>query len=218
MPRLVRGIHCIMKDSIILATSNPGKIKELRVLLAPRECTPQKELGISDADETGHTFIENALIKARHASCASGLPAIADDSGLVIPALNGAPGIYSSRFAGAGATDEDNIKKVLNQLPDSDVPIEAYFYCVIVMLLHAEDPTPSIGTGTLMGEIVRDPKGTHGFGYDPIFYVPQFECTLAELSQEKKHSISHRSSALQALNGCPGQAEALGLGVKLVTR
>ena len=192
-----------MENSIILATSNSGKIKEFRALLAPRECILQKDLDISNAAETGTTFIENALLKARHASRISNMPAIADDSGLVIPALNGQPGIYSSRFAGANATDEDNIKHVLHLLrekSEGDTPPMAFFYCAIVFIQHADDPTPLFGTGSLKGHIVSTPKGTHGFGYDPIFYVPEHQCTLAELSIDIKNTLSHRARALQALS------------------
>ncbi|MCH9757022.1 MAG: RdgB/HAM1 family non-canonical purine NTP pyrophosphatase [Gammaproteobacteria bacterium] len=191
-----------MKSSIILATSNAGKIKEFRALLSPRECIPQKELNISDADETGSTFIENALLKARHASHISNMPAMADDSGLVIPALKGKPGIYSSRFAGVHATDGDNIKRVLHLLEDvsqQDTGIEAFFYSAVVLIQHADDPTPLFGTGILKGQIVSTPKGTHGFGYDPIFYLPDQECTLAELPLDIKNTFSHRARALQAL-------------------
>lgn len=192
-----------MKDSIILATSNPGKIKEFRALLSPRACIPQKDLNISDADETGHTFIENALLKARHASHISNMPAMADDSGLVIPALQGKPGIYSSRFAGLHATDEENITHVLDLLQDSfeqDTPIGAFFYSAIVFIQHEDDPTPLVGTGRMDGYIISSPRGTNGFGYDPIFYLPEQGCTLAQVSADIKNTFSHRARALQALS------------------
>ena len=192
-----------MDNSIILATSNAGKIKELRVLLSSQTCIPQSELNISDADETGSTFIENALLKARHASRIANMPAIADDSGLVVPVLNGQPGIYSSRFAGAHATDEDNIKHLLDLLQEKsaqDTAINAFFYCAIVFIKHADDPTPLIGTGRLDGEIIATPTGTQGFGYDPIFYVPTHQCTLAELPMDIKNTLSHRSRALKMLS------------------
>ncbi|MDF1646199.1 MAG: RdgB/HAM1 family non-canonical purine NTP pyrophosphatase [Legionellaceae bacterium] len=192
-----------MKDSIILATSNPGKIKEFRALLSPRACIPQKDLNISDADETGHTFIENALLKARHASHISNMPAMADDSGLVIPALQGKPGIYSSRFAGLHATDEENITHVLDLLQDSfeqDTPIDAFFYSAIVFIQHEDDPTPLVGTGRMDGYIISSPRGTNGFGYDPIFYLPEQGCTLAQVSADIKNTLSHRACALQALS------------------
>ena len=191
-----------MKNSIVLATSNPGKIKEFRALLASKNCIPQQELNIGDADETGKTFIENALLKARHASRISNMPAIADDSGLVVPSLNGQPGIYSARFAGEHATDQDNIKHLLHLLktttPDDAHP-KAFFYCAIAFVQHADDPTPVFGTGALMGHIVSTPTGTHGFGYDPIFYLPEHHCTLAELPADIKNTLSHRSRALKAL-------------------
>jgi len=191
-----------MKNSIVLATSNPGKIKEFRALLASKNCIPQQDLNISDADETGKTFIENALLKARHASRISNMPAIADDSGLVVPSLGGQPGIYSARFAGEHATSQDNIKHLLNLLktttPDDTHP-KAFFYCAIAFVQHADDPTPVFGTGTLMGHIVSTPTGTHGFGYDPIFYLAEHLCTLAELPADIKNTLSHRSRALKAL-------------------
>jgi XTP/dITP diphosphohydrolase len=189
-----------MKNPIILATGNPGKIKEFQALLPSKKCISQRDLGICDADETGLTFIENALLKARHASRISNMPAIADDSGLVVPVLHGQPGIYSSRFAGEHATDQDNIKHLLELLQTQTTPVEAFFYCAIVFIQHADDPTPLFGTGRLNGHIVSSPKGTHGFGYDPIFYLSEYDCTLAELPAATKNTLSHRARALQALN------------------
>lgn len=193
-----------MKDRIVLATGNSGKINEFKALLPSKNCILQRDLNISDADETGLTFIENALIKARHASRISNMPAIADDSGLVVPALQGRPGIYSSRFAGEHATDQDNIKHLLKLLQEQGIStaskIDAYFYCVIVFIQHADDPTPLFGTGRLDGQIVTHPTGTHGFGYDPIFYLSEYDCTLAELPAETKNTLSHRARALQALS------------------
>ena len=192
----------MMEDPIVLATGNLGKIEEFRSLLSPRHCIPQSDLDISDVEETGKTFIENALLKARHASFISNMPAIADDSGLVIPALGGKPGIYSSRFAGEHATDQDNIKQVLKLLrakSPHDATHKAFFYCAIVLIEYGDDPTPLFGTGSLEGEIVFTPKGSYGFGYDPIFYLPEYECTLAELSLTIKNTLSHRARALQAL-------------------
>jgi XTP/dITP diphosphohydrolase len=192
-----------MQDPIILATGNLGKIEEFRSLLSSRHCIPQRELGIEDADETGRTFIENALLKARHASLIANMPAIADDSGLVIPMLNGKPGIYSSRFAGEHATDQDNIKHVLELLKTKshdDTSPKAFFYCAIVLIQHADDPTPLFGTGSLKGNIVSVPQGSNGFGYDPIFYLPEYGCTLAELSLSIKNTLSHRACALQSLS------------------
>jgi|TARA_R110000868_G_scaffold389702_1_gene659037 XTP/dITP diphosphohydrolase len=190
----------MINNSIILATGNSGKINEFKALLSSKHCIPQGDLGINDADETGLTFIENALIKARHASRISNMPAIADDSGLVVPALQGRPGIYSSRFAGEHATDQENIKHLLKLLQTQTTPIKAYFYCVIVFIQHADDPTPLFGTGRLDGHIVTNPTGTHGFGYDPIFYLSEYDCTLAELPATIKNTLSHRARALEALS------------------
>jgi XTP/dITP diphosphohydrolase len=191
----------LKKDSIVLATGNIGKINEFKALLQSKPCIPQRALGINDADETGLTFIENALIKARHASRISNMPAIADDSGLVVPALQDRPGIYSSRFAGDQATDQDNINHLLKLLKNqtNTTKIDAYFYCVIVFIQHADDPTPLFGTGRLDGHIVTNPTGTHGFGYDPIFYLKEYDCTLAELPAAIKNTLSHRAQALKAL-------------------
>lgn len=188
---------CPMKK-IILATSNAGKMTELQALLSPIECVSQGMLGIDDADETGLSFIENAIIKARHASRLSGEPALADDSGLVVPALNGQPGIYSARFAGVNASDAENISRLLLLLQHT--PTEdrnAFFYCAIALVTHAEDPTPMIATGMLHGVITEARIGDKGFGYDPIFYLPSHQCTLAELSSAEKNIISHRARALQ---------------------
>lgn len=189
-----------MTNNIVLATSNQGKIKEIQSILASLNCIPQKDLSITDAEETGTTFIENALLKARHASRESNMPALADDSGLVIPALNGRPGIYSSRFAGAKATDNDNINQVLTELDAQSLKsAPAFFYCVVVMVEHADTPTPIFGVGQFDGEVITTPSGAHGFGYDPIFYLPAYQCTLAELSATEKNKLSHRAQALKAL-------------------
>lgn len=188
-----------MKE-IILATSNPGKIKELEQLLTPAECIPQTALGISSAEETGLSFIENAIIKARHVSTLANKPALADDSGLVVPALNGEPGIYSARYAGIKANDEDNIQQLLRNM--SGLPQEqraAYFYCAIALIQHAKDPTPLIATGVFHGVIRMKSSGTNGFGYDPVFYVNEYQCTAAELPAKIKNRISHRAKALSKL-------------------
>lgn len=188
-----------MKE-IILATSNPGKIKELEQLLTPAECIPQTALGISSAEETGLSFIENAIIKARHVSTLANKPALADDSGLVVPALNGEPGIYSARYAGIKANDEDNIQQLLRNM--SGLPQEqraAYFYCAIALIQHAKDPTPLIATGVFHGVISMKSSGTNGFGYDPVFYVNEYRCTAAELPAKIKNRISHRAKALSKL-------------------
>jgi len=171
-------------------------------LLADRnlQVVPQSEFNIPDADETGLSFVENAILKARHAARLSGLPAIADDSGLEVDALNGAPGIYSARYAGNGATDAENNQKMLAEL--ADVPDEARtarFQCLMVFMRHADDPTPLICQGTWEGRILRQPRGENGFGYDPLFLVPEKNCSSAELPAEVKNAMSHRGKALQAL-------------------
>ncbi|KTD63808.1 dITP/XTP pyrophosphatase [Legionella santicrucis] len=185
---------------IVLATSNPGKIKELNTLLDPIECIPQTTLGISDAVENGLSFIENALIKARHASLHASEPALADDSGLVVPALDGAPGIYSARYAGSHATDVENINLLLeNMIYLTNEQREAWFYCAIALVQHAKDPTPIIATGICKGFIHKMPVGEGGFGYDPIFYLPEYQCTMAQLPAKLKNNISHRAQALKQL-------------------
>ncbi|MEE1999881.1 RdgB/HAM1 family non-canonical purine NTP pyrophosphatase [Alkalimonas sp. MEB108] len=187
---------------LVLATGNQGKVKELAAMLAPYACTvtPQSEFKLADADETGLSFVENAIIKARHAALHTGLPAIADDSGLAVDALNGAPGIYSARFAGEGASDADNVNKLLQAL--SQVPVQhrqAQFHCVLVFMRHAEDPTPLISHGRWQGVIHHQPQGLGGFGYDPVFYLPELSCTAAELSKAQKQQRSHRGQALRQL-------------------
>lgn len=185
---------------LILATSNPGKIAELQAMLPLFHCISQQALGINDAEETGLSFIENALIKARHASLLSNKPALADDSGLVVLALNGEPGIYSSRFAGLNASDQDNIDLLLTRLTNvPDTQREAFFYCAIAFVKHANDPTPLIATGKFTGKISLTPCGEFGFGYDPIFYLPDYQCTLAQLPRDVKNTISHRAIALKQL-------------------
>jgi XTP/dITP diphosphohydrolase len=191
-----------MTDKIVLATANKGKVAELSQMLAPYhyQIVPQTELGVSDADETGLSFIENAILKARHAALATGLPAIADDSGLAVDALGGAPGIYSARYAGEAASDSANIDKLLNAL--EKVPKTqraAQFHCVLVYLRHAEDPTPLVCHGIWHGEISFSRSGAQGFGYDPVFYVPAENCTSAQLSRERKQQLSHRGKALAQL-------------------
>ncbi|ARG98349.1 RdgB/HAM1 family non-canonical purine NTP pyrophosphatase [Legionella micdadei] len=185
---------------IILATSNKGKIAELGAILSHWHCIPQTNLGIKDAEETGLSFVENAIIKARHASRLGHKPALADDSGLVVQALNGAPGIYSARYAGNHASDHDNINLLLGNLaaiPNSQR--QAFFYCAIALVMHAEDPTPLIATGRLTGTICQTPRGDQGFGYDPIFYIESQQCTVAQLPAKIKNSISHRAQALNQL-------------------
>ena len=189
-------------QKIVLASNNKGKVREFGQMLSmvDMEVLPQATFNIEDADETGLTFVENAIIKARHASAIADLPAIADDSGLEVDALKGAPGIYSARYSGEGATDEKNLLKLLEAL--KYVPEEkrtARFQCVLVYMRHAEDPTPIICQGTWEGIIITEPQGENGFGYDPIFYVPEYNCTSAQLSSEQKNKLSHRGIALKAL-------------------
>jgi len=201
-----------MKQKIVLATGNAGKVAELAAMLAPWGCeiVPQTNLGVSDADETGLTFVENALIKARHAAAVTGLPAIADDSGLAVDALGGAPGIYSARFAGANATDAGNIELLLDKL--KDVPAaarQAQFHCVLVYLRHANDPTPLISHGVWAGEIAFAASGSNGFGYDPVFWLPEQQITAAQLEKAQKQQISHRGKALALLQQQWQQRSAL---------
>lgn len=187
---------------IVLATGNAGKVKEMASLLADFgfDVRAQSEFHVSDVAETGTTFIENAIIKARHAAKETGLPAIADDSGLEVDYLNGQPGIYSARYAGESASDQDNIKKLLaamNGVPEAQRT--ARFHCVLVMMNHENDPTPIVCHGTWEGRILTAPKGENGFGYDPVFFVPEEHCASAELSPEQKKQRSHRGQALQKL-------------------
>lgn len=190
----------IKLQRILLATSNIGKINELKQILSPIECIPQKDLGIKSVVETGESFIENAILKARHASACSNLPALADDSGLVIPELKGEPGIFSARYAGEDASDADNIKLVLKKLNDIGLKkTTAYFYCAVALIQHPKDPTPMIVTGKLVGQISTEIQGTNGFGYDPIFYLQEYQKTMAELDINIKNKISHRALALQKL-------------------
>lgn len=189
-------------SKIVLASGNKKKIAELQHLLHSLdvEIISQGALGIADADETGLTFVENALLKARHACRLSGLPAIADDSGLEVDALYGAPGIYSARFAGKPSNDEKNNRLLLEKLAAvTDDLRSARFQCVIVYLRHANDPTPIICQGTWEGIILREPAGENGFGYDPLFFVPTHQCSAAQLSADEKGSISHRGQAMKKL-------------------
>ena len=189
-------------EQIVLASNNAGKVREINQLLASQEIAvvPQREFGISEAEETGLTFVENAILKARHAARESGLPAIADDSGLEVDALDGAPGIYSARFAGPGCSDTDNNRKLLEALDNVPIPERTgRFQCVLVYMRHADDPTPIICQGTWEGRILAAPQGDNGFGYDPLFLVPEKECSSAELPAEEKNSMSHRGKALQKL-------------------
>ena len=187
---------------IVLASGNAAKLKELSTMLMPFAWTvrAQSEWNINEAVEDGHSFIENALIKARHASRGTGLAAIGDDSGLLVDALGGVPGLYSARYAGEGASDKDNNQKLLKAL--HEVPGSkrtAYFYCAMVFVRHADDPAPLIATGKWSGRILEQARGECGFGYDPIFWVPGSECSSAELSSEAKNKLSHRAQALSTL-------------------
>lgn len=187
---------------IVLASNNAGKVKEINALLAGTHfhVMPQSEFNVEEAEETGLTFVENALIKARNAASHTNLPAIADDSGIEVPALNGAPGIYSARYAGVGASDEDNLNKLIEDIkPLNKEDRAARFVCVMVFLKHAEDPTPIIAQGIWNGIVITEPRGENGFGYDPMFYVPTHDCVSAELSPEIKNQLSHRGQALKQL-------------------
>ncbi|WP_455235454.1 XTP/dITP diphosphatase [Thiogranum longum] len=191
-----------MRSKIVLASNNVGKVREINQLLEDSEfeVVPQSEFSVPDIEETGLTFVENALLKARNAAEHTGLPAIADDSGLEVDALDGAPGIYSARFAGAGASDMDNLNKLLDALRDvDDERRSARFQCVMVYMRHPRDPTPHIFQGTWEGRILREARGQHGFGYDPIFLVPDQHCSSAELPPEVKNRLSHRGQALRQL-------------------
>ena len=187
---------------VVMASSNPGKLREINQILGGlgMEVLPQSDFDVPDAEETGLSFVENAILKARHASKLAGLPAIADDSGLEVDALMGAPGIYSARFSGPGATDEKNLQKLLEELKDvPEAKRSARFQCLMVFMTHAEDPTPLICQGTWEGSILHEPRGEGGFGYDPIFYVPSENCASAELAPEVKNRLSHRGQALTKL-------------------
>jgi len=187
---------------IVLASGNPGKVREIGELLADTDITivAQSEFDVPEVEETGLTFVENAILKARNACEHSGLPAIADDSGLEVDALRGAPGIYSARYAGKGASDEANLQKLLVDLNDvPETARTARFQCVMVYLEHALDPTPLICQGTWEGRIQLEPAGDNGFGYDPVFYVPEFGITSAQMAPEQKNRLSHRGKALSAL-------------------
>ena len=189
-------------QKVVLATGNPGKVRELADLLADfgLDIVAQTELGVESAEETGLTFIENAILKARHASAITGLPAIADDSGLAVDALGGAPGIYSARYAGLDASDSQNTAKLLQALENvGDGKRTAQFHCVLVYLRHAEDPTPLVFHGSWQGEIARTMTGEGGFGYDPVFYVPALGKTAAELTKNEKRAVSHRGKALSLM-------------------
>ncbi len=187
-------------QQIVLASSNKGKIREIQAILAGHPIIPQSAFNVTEADETGSTFVENAIIKARNAAMHCKLPAIADDSGLVVDALNGAPGVISARYAGVGASDQDNVYKLLKEL--EGVPENqrsARFICVMVFMEYADDPFPVIAQGVWEGRILNHPIGNNGFGYDPVFWVPGYNCASAELTAAVKNSLSHRGRALRSL-------------------
>ncbi len=185
---------------LVLASNNPGKLKEFAQLLAPFdfELLAQSAFAVTEAEEPHPTFIENALAKARHASAATGLPALADDSGLCVAALGGAPGVLSARYGGEPKSDARNNTRLLGAL-DGHTDRRAHYVCVLVLLAHAEDPQPLIAEGEWHGEILRAPRGNGGFGYDPLFLVPQLGLSAAELAEEQKNTLSHRGQAMAQL-------------------
>ncbi|NRF32617.1 XTP/dITP diphosphatase [Vibrio coralliilyticus] len=189
-------------QKIVLATGNQGKVREMADLLADFgfDVVAQSEFNVSEVAETGTTFIENAIIKARHAAKETGLAAIADDSGLEVDFLKGAPGIYSARYAGEGASDQQNLEKLLDAM--QGVPQEqrtARFHCVLVLMRHEFDPTPIVCHGKWEGRILTEAQGDNGFGYDPVFFVPEDNCASAELEPTRKKQLSHRGKALKQL-------------------
>lgn len=192
----------------VLASNNKGKLNEFKRLFEAAnlniDIVPQGQLNIEDAVEDGLSFIENAIIKARHASRISGLPAIADDSGLCVPVLGNAPGIYSARYAGEHGNDANNNAKLMADLQpireqNQNTPIKGYFVCVLALVRHAEDPLPIIAQGLWQGEILPQPQGENGFGYDPLFWVPELQLTAAAMNPEQKNKISHRGLAINSL-------------------
>ncbi|MCW8824967.1 MAG: XTP/dITP diphosphatase [Gammaproteobacteria bacterium] len=189
-------------QKIVLASGNKGKVREINELLAGSdfEVIPQTELGVEEVEETGLTFVENAILKARAAAEQTGLPAIADDSGLEVDFLNGAPGIYSARYAGVGSSDQENLEKLLEALDGVDASQRsARFQCLMVFMRHGSDPTPIICQGSWEGSIITAPQGENGFGYDPVFWVAEHNCSAAELNSDVKNGMSHRGKALQQM-------------------
>ena len=185
---------------LIIASNNPGKLREFQFLLQPLgiEVLTQAQLGIAEAEEPHYTFIENALAKARHVSSLSGLPALADDSGICITALGGAPGVHSARYAGEPKSDRRNNEKLLREM-QGVADRRAHYFCVLVLLHSASDPQPLIAEGEWHGEIAHAERGDGGFGYDPLFWLPELGKMSAELSRDEKHAISHRGKALKVL-------------------
>ncbi|MBB6056282.1 RdgB/HAM1 family non-canonical purine NTP pyrophosphatase [Tolumonas osonensis] len=189
-------------EKVVLATGNKKKVEELNALLAGMDYTvvPQSEFNVESVPETGTTFVENAIIKARHAARITGLPAIADDSGIEVDALLGRPGVYSARYAGEDASDQDNLEKLLEEMNGVPAVLRtARYWCVLVYMRHADDPTPIICQASWEGTLATEPAGENGFGYDPIFNVPDLDCTAAELDPATKNSLSHRGKALAQL-------------------
>ena len=189
-------------ESIVLASNNAGKVREINQLLLDERIRviPQGEFQVPEAEETGLSFVENAILKARNAAQHSGLAAIADDSGIEVDALRGAPGIYSARYAGQGASDRENLERLLADLADiPEAERSARFQCLMVYMRHATDPTPLICQGTWEGRVLFAPRGENGFGYDPVFFVPTHDCSAAELDSGTKNSLSHRGQALTKL-------------------
>ena len=192
----------LARRTLVLASGNAGKLRELGAMLRPLRWSvrPQSEWAMEEAVENGLSFIENALIKARHAARLTGLPALGDDSGLVVDALDGGPGIYSSRFAGEGADDASNNRLLLEALAGvGESRRGAHFYCAMALLRHAGDPAPLVATGKWDGRILEAPAGSDGFGYDPLFWLPGLGCTAAQLPADVKNRLSHRGQALAAL-------------------
>ncbi len=185
---------------LVIASNNPGKLREFQFLLQPLgiEVLTQAQLGIEEAEEPHHTFIENALAKARHVSRLSGLPALADDSGICVSALGGAPGVLSARYAGEPKSDQRNNDKLL-QVMQGVADRRAHYYCVLMLLHHADDPQPLVAEGEWYGEIAHEERGDGGFGYDPLFWLPELGKMSAELSRDEKHAISHRALAMNIL-------------------
>jgi len=187
-------------QKIVIASGNPGKLREIRRILEPLDfnVVPQSDFGVPECPEPHVTFIENCLAKARHASLHTGLPALADDSGICVDALNGAPGVYSARYAGEPKSDQRNNEKLIAALAN-EANRRAHYYCVIVLVRHPDDPQPLIAEGSWHGEIIDTPRGENGFGYDPYFFLPEFGKTGAELDPDHKNAISHRGQALDIL-------------------
>jgi XTP/dITP diphosphohydrolase len=189
-----------MFDKLVLASNNAGKLREFSALLAPLGVTviPQGQLNVPECPEPHYTFLENALEKARHASHVTGLPALADDSGICVEALGGKPGVLSARYAGEPKSDERNNAKLIEKLQGKDNR-RAWYYCVLVLVRHADDPQPLVADGMWLGEVQDNAAGEGGFGYDPYFFLPEFGCTVAQLAAEDKNRVSHRGKAMQAM-------------------